>query len=388
MPSSAVDTAREATSVGDAQWTQFACAPSLLRCLLENFASVCSMVEFVDTGMVAVGGQERVRDGAGEWLLPLPMSATAPHASDASVINAVDRLLDLKLLDHADSGALHLFAAHEPPLQALRDIAQTAYSVSLALASHQTIALAEPKTISGLRQQSSDARTLHTVRTCSFKFARITLADGTFSILQNAAIAASTLEALKTRSHSLYGEDVPLDRNVLPWILRRLEQWGKAVGMEVFQEPPQSGELTCLMAGKVVVADIVFTVADSAPETSLKSLKLSYASPNESSASSPLFLPDENDPSESYSLDKFLFDTLGAFVDEVQKGDDIALPDASQAAKLGETFSDHLKYLMKLDTLASSTQSGEHSMHWLNGVHSVALLSWALSRIEAQLTRS
>ncbi|EJD52546.1 hypothetical protein AURDEDRAFT_149252 [Auricularia subglabra TFB-10046 SS5] len=295
------------------------------------------------------------------------MNAPAGPASgsaEPSISDAVDKLAELKL-PVPDATALHLFAPVEPPLPALREIAQTAYSVALALASHQSVAFNESRTISNLRQQSQSNRNLHSSN----------------------VDANVTIRTLKARPHMLYGEDIPLDRNVLPWIIARLKAWGEAVGMDVFFDPPAGGEQTVTMAGKVVVCDIVFSASESTSATALKSLKLSYASASAHIGTSPVFRPNATDATECYSLDQFLLDTLGAFVDEVQKGDDIVLPDASQSARLSETFRKHLGDLMKLDTLAAGSAAGELNIGWLNGVNNVAELAWSVTQAEESLIR-
>ena len=131
----------------------------------------------------------------------------------------------------------------------------------------------------------------------------------------------------------------------------RLEEWGRAVGMEAFIDSSgTSPATTIMMAGKVLVLDVDI---DSGVV-----VKTSFAVGN-NIANAPPAAPD---------LDAFLSRDIGRWVDAANRASLAAAhhmqaeDPAVEAAYLGLVVQDHLRYLMMLDALAVA--EGERGIRW------------------------
>jgi hypothetical protein len=162
---------------------------------------------------------------------------------------------------------------------------------------------------------------------------------------------------MRKRANIIYGEDIPLERaELLDWCISRFEAWGVSVGMEAFREEERDGHITLILGGKVIVIDMSFAIDRSIPllpRFSVTSVKTSYAVPNGGAGSTT---------AGSISLDGFLADSLGAFLIEVQKGEE--LQDPEQTARIGSRIANTLRYLMRLDQLALN--GGDAGLQWFN----------------------
>lgn len=172
------------------------------------------------------------------------------------------------------------------------------------------------------------------------------------------------MDILRKRLSIIYGEDIPLDRTALiDWCISRFEAWGASAAMEAFREEEKEGHITLILGGKVIVIDINLAVDRSDPlnpRISVTGVKTTYAVPNGSAGSVT---------AGSTSLDGFLANTLGEFLAEVQKEDELQDPEG--AHKTGSRIADGLKYLMMLDKLAED--EGDQGLRWFNNVDLLAL---------------
>lgn len=166
-----------------------------------------------------------------------------------------------------------------------------------------------------------------------------------------------SMDIMRKRHRILYGEDIPLDRTrLLDWCISRFEAWGTSAGMEAFKEEQREGHITLILGGKVIVVDMDLAADRSdpfSPRLSVTGVKTSYAVTSGAASSTT---------AGSTSLDAFLAESLGAFLVEVQKDEELQDPDL--AAKMGTRIADSLKYLMQLDHLAA--EEGEAGLRWFN----------------------
>jgi len=88
--------------------------------------------------------------------------ANAAH-EEPTILDTADRLAQLKLPALTLAHDLHIFPVTKPPLEQLRTIAQDAFSIAMSLQQHQSLVLTS-KTVSGLKQQTTQARMLKQVR--------------------------------------------------------------------------------------------------------------------------------------------------------------------------------------------------------------------------------
>ena len=160
------------------------------------------------------------------------------------------------------------------------------------------------------------------------------------------------MKALRERAGIEYGEDLPARPNLLDWFLARLEEWGTAAGMQVFNDP-EPGKVSVAMAGTILVVDILFHVnnVDDDVEIVLKSLKSTHASAVDAPATSTSTLS-----ASDASLDTFLTAVINEYLTELQRKE--SERDPVLIAKLGRSFREHLKYIMKLDCLAKREVDG------------------------------
>lgn len=173
-----------------------------------------------------------------------------------------------------------------------------------------------------------------------------------------------TVKELRNRTGITYGEDIPLDRATLVhWCISRLESWGAAAGMETFREESREGQITVMLAGKVLVVDVDFSVDRSDatnPKLGVTGVKTSYAVTNGAVGTTM---------EGSASLDGFIADGLRRFLEEVEKPEDEQ--DPTEAARIGACAVRHLQYLMRLDKLA--LREGELGLRWFNSMDRLAL---------------
>ncbi|KAH0827935.1 hypothetical protein J3R83DRAFT_3572 [Lanmaoa asiatica] len=131
----------------------------------------------------------------------------------------------------------------------------------------------------------------------------------------------------------------------------RLEEWGRAVGMEAFIDSSgTSAATTIMMAGKVLVLDVDIDGG--------VVVKTSFAVGN-NNANGPPAAPD---------LDAFLARDISRWVDAANRASLAAAhhtqaeDPAVEAAHLGLVVQGHLRYLMMLDSLAVA--EGERGIRW------------------------
>ena len=188
-----------------------------------------------------------------------------------------------------------------------------------------------------------------------------------------------SVEMLRKRSATSYGEDIPLDRTVMvDWCISRVKAWGASVGMETFRDDEREGRMVVVLGGKVLVVDVDFAIdrADPLiPRIDVVGVKTSYAIPNGASSSIT------DSPT---SLEVLLADSIQAFCIEVQKHEELRQP--REAARLGKVVVDHLSYLMTLDKFALRKEDG--GIRWFADVHQVGLTSEKLAKAEAQSVAS
>lgn len=131
----------------------------------------------------------------------------------------------------------------------------------------------------------------------------------------------------------------------------RLEEWGRAVGMEAFIDSSgTSAATTIMMAGKVLVLDVDIDGG--------VVVKTSFAVGNNNA----------NGPPAAPELDAFLARDIARWVDAANRASLAAVHNtqaedpAIEAAYLGLVVQDHLHYLMMLDSLAVA--EGELGIRW------------------------
>jgi len=159
---------------------------------------------------------------------------------------------------------------------------------------------------------------------------------------------------------------------VVDWCVSQLDQCGKKAGMETFKEAETNGKITLILGGKVLVVDIELAVDRSDedhPKLSIIALKTSYASP----ASGPT-------TDGSGSMNGFLMDYIREFIVEAHKP--LGEQDTKKAGELIRGFLAHMRYLMKLDGMA--TQEGEGGLRWFNNIDVLALTAEGRAKTEAR----
>lgn len=172
------------------------------------------------------------------------------------------------------------------------------------------------------------------------------------------------MDILRKRLGIIYGEDIPLDSSqVVDWCISRFEAWGTSAGMEAFREEEREGHITLILGGKVVVVDMNLAIDRTdtrSPRLSVTGVKTSFAAPGGTAGSTT---------QGSTSLDGFLTDSLGEFLDAVQKDEEAQDPE--DAARIGTRILGSLKYIMMLDQMAS--EEGDAGLRWFNSVDTIAL---------------
>ncbi|KAK7035222.1 hypothetical protein VNI00_011989 [Paramarasmius palmivorus] len=230
----------------------------------------------------------------------------------------------------------------------LQDIIQATDQVANSLNLYLATNFTNQKLVSSLRQQAAFSHSLH-------------LSE------QN---VQQTVDTLRKRSTSRYGEDIPLDRLALvEWCVSRFEVWGREVGMEAFREEKEGGILL-VFGGKVLVIDVDFSVDLTEGRVHISGVKTSYAiSSGEGSTMNG-----------SSSLDAFLKASFQSFLSEVQNPEEIRNP--IEAARLGKAIADELGYLVMLDKLAERKEDG--GVRWFVDVDQLCSVVETFAKSEAQ----
>ncbi|KAJ7668419.1 hypothetical protein DFH06DRAFT_1181631 [Mycena polygramma] len=236
----------------------------------------------------------------------------------------------------------------------LANLIQTAGQLSSSLDSYLAMPLTNPKLVSLLRQQASISQTLH---------------------LSNHNIE-QTIDALRKRSGTNYGEDIPMDpQQLVGWCIERLESWAKSAGMETYKEDGR--EAGMLLAGTVLVMEVEFSVNREEPLNpvlDVASVKTSYAIPNSDSGVT-------SNTDGSVSLDAFLAGTIQKFCNELKKPEEAR--DPRQIAKLGRVaVLDQLRYLVMLDRLAARKDDG--GVRWFVDIDQLCSILETFSKNEAE----
>ncbi|KAJ7497097.1 hypothetical protein FB451DRAFT_1210047 [Mycena latifolia] len=266
---------------------------------------------------------------------------------------------------------VHGFKAHTLPTNAahpfspsaeaactmLATLIQTTGQVSSSLDSYLSMPLTNPKLVSLLRQQASISQSLH---------------------LSNQNIQ-QTIDALRKRSGTNYGEDIPTDaRAIVGWCIERLESWAKSAGMETYKEDGR--EAGMLLAGTVLVMEVEFSISREEPlnpKLDVASVKTSYAIPNSDSGVT-------SNTDGSISLDAFLAGSIQKFCTELNKSEEVR--DPREVARLGAAVLDQLRYLVMLDRLASSKDEG--GVRWFVDIDQLCSILENFSKSEAEAVAS
>ncbi|KAJ7690619.1 hypothetical protein B0H17DRAFT_935787 [Mycena rosella] len=269
----------------------------------------------------------------------------------------------LSTLQGFKAHALPTDAAHpfSPSAEAsctmLATLIQTAGQLSSSLDSYLAMPLTNPKLVSLLRQQASISQTLH---------------------LSNENIQ-QTIDALRKRSGTNYGEDIPTDpQAIVGWCIERLESWAKSAGMETYKEDGR--EAGMLLAGTVLVMEVEFSINREEPldpKLDVASVKTSYAIPNSDSGVT-------SNTDGSISLDAFLAGNIQKFCAELKKTEEVR--DPREVAKLGVAVLDQLRYLVMLDRLAASKEGG--GVRWFVDIDQLCSILEFFSKSEAEAVAS
>ncbi|KAJ7647522.1 hypothetical protein FB45DRAFT_893657 [Roridomyces roridus] len=252
--------------------------------------------------------------------------------------------------------ATHPFSSSaEASCTMLTRLIQTTSQLSSSLESYSTMSLTNPKLISLLRQQASISHTLHNVRLSPKRL--------------------QTVAALRTRTGTSYGEDIPIDPSaIVAWCIERLESWAKSAGLETYKEDGREAGL--LLAGTVLVAEVEFSVDRGdplKPKLDVASVKTSYAIADSDSGVT-------SNTSGSISLDAFLAGSIQKFCTEVKKPEEVR--DPRQVEKLGNSVRDQLRYLAMLDKLAARKEDG--GIRWFVDIDQLCSTLELFSKSEAE----
>ncbi|KAL0072802.1 hypothetical protein AAF712_000565 [Marasmius tenuissimus] len=257
--------------------------------------------------------------------------------------------------DALASRVTHPFAtSSESTCGLLQDIIRATDQVANSLNQYVSTAFTSQKLVSSLRQQAAIEHSLH-------------LSE------QN---VQQTLNALRKRPTTQYGEDIPLNKaDVIDWCISRLEEWGKEVGMEAFKDEKEGGILL-VFGGKVLVIDFDLSISRDEPSVHVVGVKTSYATSSSTSESSTM--------DGSSSLDTYLKDSLQRFLSEVQKPEETRNP--VEAARYGKSVLDDLRYLVMLDKLAE--RKGDGGVRWFVDVDELSSVVEGVSKRESQAIAS
>ncbi|KAJ7502805.1 hypothetical protein B0H11DRAFT_1986434 [Mycena galericulata] len=259
---------------------------------------------------------------------------------------------------------LQRFKINDLPTNAAHPFSPSAEAVvhaigqlSSSLDAYSAMPLTNPKLVSLLRQQASISQTLH---------------------LSNQNIQ-QTIDALRKRSGTTYGEDIPIDPlAIVGWCIERLESWAKSAGMESYKEDGR--EASMLLAGTVLVVEVEFSVNSDEPlkpKLDVASVKTSYAIADSDSGVT-------SNTDGSISLDAFLAGSIQKFCTELEKPEDMRNP--REVAKLGGVVLDHLRYLVMLDKLAARKEDG--GVRWFVDIDQLCSILENFSKSEAEAVTS
>ena len=273
---------------------------------------------------------------------------------------------------------LHPYSQNpETTINMLQKIINASNDIAGSLNAQVTLPLSNQKTLSLLRQQTQISHTVHNV-------SRIFLCPPQLMECRRQAdqMIRQTVETLRKRVGILYGEDIPLDRNLLVlWFISKLEAWGTDAGMEAFKEDEHDGKITIMLGGKVIVVDITVAVNRTEPDwpkMSLASVKTSYAIPGQAQAQGSQ--GGGTTTGGSISLDGFMTDSLQAFMDEIQKDDE--LQDPERVARMATRMAEDVKYLMTLDHLA--LREGDQGLRWFTNMDLLSVHAEKVAYHEAE----
>lgn len=172
----------------------------------------------------------------------------------------------------------------------------------------------------------------------------------------------------KRLSLTRFGEDIPRDQTILPgWCISRIESYGAAAGLQQFKDEDASGKILLVLAGQVMVLDIVFQKGDKLEAVSVST---SYATQGDPASVSPL-------------LDSLMLQLVRSFLAVTLHED----ADPWKAARLGEVISAQFRDLFLLDSLASQQTNGGGSM-WFTHTKTVDEIASELAKTEAQAVSS
>ncbi|KAK1229192.1 hypothetical protein PQX77_007764 [Marasmius sp. AFHP31] len=265
--------------------------------------------------------------------------------------------------DALASRVTHPFAtSSESTCGLLLDIIRATDQVANSLNQYVSTAFTSQKLVSSLRQQAAIEHSLHLVRILPSEISE-----------QN---VQQTLNALRKRSTTQYGEDIPLNRaDVIDWCISRLIEWGEKVGMQAYDEKKEGGTLL-VFAGKVLVIDCDLAISRDDPNVHVVGVKTTYAT-----SSSTLESPNMDGSS---SLETYFRDNLQRFLSEVQKPEETRNP--VEAARYGRSISDDLRYLVMLDKLA--LRKGDGGIRWFVDIDELSGVVEGVSKRESKAIAS
>lgn len=271
---------------------------------------------------------------------------------------------------------LHPFApsSYNVPLQSLNSLLASTSELNTSLNLHlqHPASLGDAKLISLYKQQLSEASSLQQIRALLHT---LSSRDGTDGGKQRGY-------QLRRDRHVEYGEDIPLSCLLIPdWIMSRVEEWGRAAGMEVFKETHAQSDhdqFTTTFAGQVLVLDVEFAVFrhPDDPKVRLNGVKTTIAVDS----------VDSTTKSKSpFTLDALLMASLGSFMGEAQKRP--LEQDCIKAAKLGARFQQHMDDLVAIDQLAvpEKESSRSPSVQWFEIIGEAGAVAEGLAKEEWKL---
>ncbi|GJJ06302.1 hypothetical protein Clacol_000493 [Clathrus columnatus] len=277
---------------------------------------------------------------------------------EGSILSAINRLNTQYGFPSSLMQELHPFAEGyddvQPVLPQLTNIVDITSLISVALLSHDSLQISDPKLISLLRQ--------HAILTQELNMAE--------------ASARSRIKALRTRKGIDYGEEVP--SNLVPideWFSAQLESWAQEAGMQVYTDRETENKITLILSGKILVLDIDIKVYHN-PNIHLEmvSLKSTQAFPLDAAAATAPSLP----TSGSF-IDDFILKTFREYLVEIQK--DSKDINVEHISKLCRSLKRDLHHLMKLDNLAQRIQEG--GSRWFTEVDDLSSVAKQLAPKEA-----
>lgn len=181
------------------------------------------------------------------------------------------------------------------------------------------------------------------------------------------------IKSLKARPGVNFGENIPLLATSLPdWCIEQLISLGKSLGMEAFQDGSREGCATVVLGGKLMVIDVDFVVQRNdllKPKLTVTNVKTSHA-----------LLPGNSNSNTSSPLDSFIAREIQNYCEEVQKDEESR--DPQLIASVRRRISEHLRYLVLLDGLASRNNDGGNK--WFTDIDELFPVLDELVKIEAQ----